>query len=283
MESKGVDEVRSCQYKLRNILRHKKESKNVTRKRGPKPKMKSPAYSKYRRNEANAKERERQGEINTWFEKLREKVPHPGPISGKCEKLRKIDILHVAINYIRALENILDRGDPGVNEFSNSLFSVVSEDKITKSSSSASQSDSQISEIMFNHSSEFRDCGHDLKDQILANNERKDQPVTLTERNLYNIGNTQKMNMETTPWHCKLKLKIKEQLPERNEKSNPSSFTYVSESAPSPSNSTSSNASSILSDSEDIFSDLNSNLELFHFNNWKDVSFLGGNEDFLVI
>ena len=56
---------------------------------------------RYRRKEANARERQRQGEINTGFDKLREKIPHPGPSNGKCEKLRKIDILHVAIEYIR--------------------------------------------------------------------------------------------------------------------------------------------------------------------------------------
>ena len=58
-------------------------------------------FVRYRRKEANARERQRQGEINTGFDKLREKIPHPGPSNGKCEKLRKIDILHVAIEYIR--------------------------------------------------------------------------------------------------------------------------------------------------------------------------------------
>ena len=62
--------------------------------------------SRYRRKEANARERQRQGEINTGFDKLREKIPHPGPSNGKCEKLRKIDILHVAIEYIRYNCNI---------------------------------------------------------------------------------------------------------------------------------------------------------------------------------
>ena len=62
---------------------------------------------RYRRKEANARERQRQGEINTGFDKLREKIPHPGPSNGKCEKLRKIDILHVAIEYIRYIVELV--------------------------------------------------------------------------------------------------------------------------------------------------------------------------------
>ncbi len=68
----------------------------------------------------------RQGEINKGFDVLRERIPHPVLSKGRCEKLRKIDILHVAISYIRALENILESGDAGINEFANSLYSVVS-------------------------------------------------------------------------------------------------------------------------------------------------------------
>ena len=60
---------------------------------------------------------------------MRERIPHPVLSKGKCEKLRKIDILHVAISYIRALENVLESGEPGINEFANSLYSVVSQDE----------------------------------------------------------------------------------------------------------------------------------------------------------
>jgi hypothetical protein len=77
------------------------------------------AYVTYR-------ERMRQGEINKGFDVLRERIPHPVLSKGRCEKLRKIDILHVAISYIRALENILESGEAGINEFANSLYSVVS-------------------------------------------------------------------------------------------------------------------------------------------------------------
>lgn len=62
------------------------------------------------------------GEINTAFENLREKIPTPlASNKGRCEKLTKINILHVAINYIRALESILDTGDAGVQIYGTSV------------------------------------------------------------------------------------------------------------------------------------------------------------------
>ena len=92
-----------CKYKLRQVkkLEDVKGGDSGPKKRGPKPRLRSAGMSRYRRKEANARERQRQGEINTSFDKLREKIPPPPPTNGKCEKLRKIDILHVAINYIR--------------------------------------------------------------------------------------------------------------------------------------------------------------------------------------
>ena len=41
---------------------------------------------------------------------------------GKCEKLTKINILHVTINYIRAMENLLTTGDSGVHSYSEGTF-----------------------------------------------------------------------------------------------------------------------------------------------------------------
>ena len=90
-----------CKYKLRKKLEDARGGDSGPKKRGPKPRLRSAGMSRYRRKEANARERQRQGEINTSFDKLREKIPPPPPTNGKCEKLRKIDILHVAINYIR--------------------------------------------------------------------------------------------------------------------------------------------------------------------------------------
>jgi len=69
--------------------------------------------SKYRRKTANARERLRMGEINSAYEKLKENIPLPSVGLGrqKCEKLTKINLLHIAINYIRTLEDILETGE----------------------------------------------------------------------------------------------------------------------------------------------------------------------------
>merc|ERR1719510_434408 len=123
-----LSQSKLCKYKLRNNKRTDSEDESLKvgpKKRGPKPRLRSAGMSRYRRKEANARERQRQGEINTGFDKLREKIPHPGPSNGKCEKLRKIDILHVAIEYIRALENLLDTGEVGIHEFANSVYAVA--------------------------------------------------------------------------------------------------------------------------------------------------------------
>ena len=60
------------------------------------------------------------GEITVAFENLWDKLPNPMAHVGKAksEKLTKINILHVAINYIRAMENLLETGDSGVASFS---------------------------------------------------------------------------------------------------------------------------------------------------------------------
>ena len=80
--------------------------------------------SKYRRKTANARERMRMGEINSAFEKLKEKIPLPTVGLGrqKCEKLTKINLLHIAINYIRTLEDILDTGRAEVDIFPEKLI-----------------------------------------------------------------------------------------------------------------------------------------------------------------
>ena len=104
--------LRACSVKKRTEIREK----SAARKRGPKPKAHSAKMSKYRRKTANARERLRMGEINTAFDQLKEKIPLPalGGVNNKiqkCEKLTKINILHIAINYIRALEDILETGE----------------------------------------------------------------------------------------------------------------------------------------------------------------------------
>lgn len=111
------------QYSLRECsIQKRKETeknKNQPKKRGPKPRPKSLPMSKYRRKTANLRERMRMGEINVAFENLRQKLFNPMQMAkGKCEKLTKINILHVAINYIRAMENLLATGDSKVTSFS---------------------------------------------------------------------------------------------------------------------------------------------------------------------
>ena len=73
--------------------------------------------SKYRRKTANARERQRMGAINVAYDRLKDTIPLPSVGLGrqKCEKLTKINLLHIAINYIRALQDILDSGEEGVD------------------------------------------------------------------------------------------------------------------------------------------------------------------------
>ena len=71
------------------------------------------------------RERQRMGEINVAFENLRERLPAlaaatPATDSAggsKCEKLTKINILHMTITYINALKNIIETGDAGINVY----------------------------------------------------------------------------------------------------------------------------------------------------------------------
>ena len=75
----------------------------------------------------------RMGEINTAFENLREKLPNPVQSEkGKCEKLTKINILHVAINYIRAMENLLETGDSGIRSFSEMVKNPLRDENDSK-------------------------------------------------------------------------------------------------------------------------------------------------------
>lgn len=104
--------LRACSIQKRMETESRKSQ---PRKRGPKPRPKSAPMSKYRRKTANLRERQRMGEINNAFERLRDRIPNPVLSGrGKCEKLTKINILHVTINYIRAMESLLATGDSGI-------------------------------------------------------------------------------------------------------------------------------------------------------------------------
>ena len=122
--------LRDCSIKKRNEVEVKKAQ---PKKRGPKPRPKPQPMSKYRRKTANLRERERMGEINNAFDHLKEKIPTPLVVSenskscngnekrNRCEKMTKINVLHIAINYIRALESILDTGDAGTQVYGTSI------------------------------------------------------------------------------------------------------------------------------------------------------------------
>ena len=118
-------------YKLRVGSRSRKrgevgegEEGVRVRRSGGKGKTGGQKMSKYRRKTANARERMRMGEINSAFEKLKEKIPLPTVGLGrqKCEKLTKINLLHIAINYIRTLEDILETGRTEVDIFPEKLI-----------------------------------------------------------------------------------------------------------------------------------------------------------------
>lgn len=116
-------------YNLRRCSLNKRieveARKGLPKKRGPKAKPKSQPLTRYRRKTANLRERIRMGEINTAFENLRQKIPQSESSTsnrGKSEKLTKINVLHVAINYIKAMENIINTGEPGVQVFGTSVI-----------------------------------------------------------------------------------------------------------------------------------------------------------------
>jgi len=126
VESKIYSPKDDGKYKLRacSMKKRLETEERCSKKRGPKPKTHSPKMSKYRRKTANARERMRMGEINVAFDKLKEKIPLPSVGLGrqKCEKLTKINLLHIAINYIRTLESILESGEEGVDIYPEKLI-----------------------------------------------------------------------------------------------------------------------------------------------------------------
>ena len=80
-ENQNNQQTMKDKYKLREASIKKRieveHRKKEPKKRGPKPRPKSQPMSKYRRKTANLRERQRMGEINVGFEKLRAKIPTP--------------------------------------------------------------------------------------------------------------------------------------------------------------------------------------------------------------
>nr|SVI23427.1 taxi A [Rhagovelia tenuipes] len=100
-------------YSLRprsgTILRRSSDDEEEERprqpRRGSKSKRKAAPLSKYRRKNANARERSRMREINEAFETLRRAVP------CQDEKMTKIGTLKLAMSYIAALSDALSESD----------------------------------------------------------------------------------------------------------------------------------------------------------------------------
>lgn len=87
---------------LRRDEEEEEEDRPRSARRGNKSKRKSAPLSKYRRRNANARERSRMREINEAFETLRRAVP------CQDEKMTKIATLRLAMSYISALSEALE-------------------------------------------------------------------------------------------------------------------------------------------------------------------------------
>ncbi|MPC55214.1 probable serine/threonine-protein kinase nek3 [Portunus trituberculatus] len=106
----NMDAKNGGKYALRtkSIIKRIESEKNraTTKRKEPKEKQKPPPLSKYRRKTANARERNRMKEINDAFLTLQQSIPDlPG---ADAEKLTKITVLRLAVNYINALAGVLN-------------------------------------------------------------------------------------------------------------------------------------------------------------------------------
>ena len=110
--------INSAKYTLRtkSILKRIESERSrhtSSKKKENKEKEKPPPLSKYRRKTANARERNRMKEINDAFISLQSSLPGiPGTDS---EKLTKITVLKLAVNYINALARVLDNSSPSMD------------------------------------------------------------------------------------------------------------------------------------------------------------------------
>ena len=91
-----------------STLTTRKRSKHtikIGKKRGPRPKLLTHKEKKQKRLDANDRERQRMGELNTAFNSLRNLLPkHPG-----CpdRELSKFETVQIAKNYIKSLNDML--------------------------------------------------------------------------------------------------------------------------------------------------------------------------------
>jgi len=159
------EEVDQGKYKLRaqNMKKRVENEDRLGRKRGARNKGGGPSkMSKYRRKTANARERMRMGEINVAYDRLKDTIPLPSASAGKqkCEKLTKINLLHIAINYIRTLQDILDTGDADIDIVPEKLILNPFHEKTRRESGCSSTHSSPAEDSITND-----DMNEDIEDE----------------------------------------------------------------------------------------------------------------------
>ncbi|KAL8590116.1 hypothetical protein ACOMHN_034346 [Nucella lapillus] len=137
---KGEEEAGDA-YNLRlsSLVKRVQVERRQSTPKQPKGKSKPPPLSKYRRRTANARERMRMQDMNDGFEHLRECLPEmegqPENEVKKKEKVTKLTVLNLALNYIHALRDIL--GYPAISDSSGSSEGVSAHSKGSDLSSDA--------------------------------------------------------------------------------------------------------------------------------------------------
>lgn len=86
------------------------------KKRGPRPKKLTKDEKRQKRIDANDRERQRMGKLNSAFDNLR----HLLPKHGNDRELSKFETIQIAKNYIRSLHELLAQTDP---KYSGSICS----------------------------------------------------------------------------------------------------------------------------------------------------------------
>merc|ERR1719245_1464091 len=121
------------------------------------------------------------GEINVAYDRLKDTIPLPSASAGKqkCEKLTKINLLHIAINYIRTLQDILDTGDADIDIIPEKLILNPFHEK-TRRESGCSSVNSTL----------------DIRSQIVesANNFKENKVVSVKESSM-NLSIFKKQSM----------------------------------------------------------------------------------------
>ena len=77
------------------------------KKRGPRPKILTREEKYQKRLDANDRERQRMGQLNVAFNHLRNVLPK----HGNDRELSKFETIHLAKNYIRALNEMLSQAE----------------------------------------------------------------------------------------------------------------------------------------------------------------------------